>query len=166
MVHQRFEELWAAPHGQPYMIVVTTNAVSDGYGKLIMGAGSAAQARDVYPELTKMAFRRIKDSYPDFRLSGHGEDYGFLPVIDPPCGIGIFQTKRHFLNVSRLDTIQKSTEMLCEYAVAHPEVYIRLPFPGIGAGRWGEGTPPKEADIKQVLMCLPDNVTVVQWRNG
>lgn len=164
MVNVRFEELWDAPHGQPYMIIVTTSAVSDGYGKLVMMQGSAAQARQVYPQLSKMAFKKIKEQFPNFRLNGHNEDYGFLPIIDPPHGIGIFQTKRHWAEAARLETIRCSTQMLCEYVGAHQEVNFRLPFPAGGHRQRGQSLKTIESSINEVLMKLPNNVTVVHWR--
>lgn len=165
MVHIRFAELWEAPHGAPYMIVITTNSCSNGYGRMVMGAGSASQAKDVYPELPAMAYKKIKSEFPAYRLDGRPtECYGFQEVIAPPFGIGIFQTKHHHQAVASLDAIKRSTEMLAEYAQQRPEVHIRMPFPGIGCGKYGWGTPPKEAEIKQVLSCLPDSITVVQWR--
>jgi hypothetical protein len=146
------------------MIIVTTNAVSNGWGKMVMGAGSAAQAKEVYPELTRIAYKKIKERYPEYRLNGHNEDYGFLPIFEPPHGVGIFQTQRHWAETARLDTIQRSVDHLAAYASLHPDVNFRLPFPGVGCGRWGEGEPPEEEEIKRLLVCLPDNVTVVTWR--
>lgn len=166
MINGRFEDLWEVPHGQPYMIVVTTNAVADGYGKMIMGTGSAAQAKAVCPQLTKMAYRQIKERFPEFRLNGFHEDYGFLPVIEPPNGMGIFQIKRHWAETVRLETIQRSVEMLAQYTSFNPDVNFRLPFPGVRCGCLGKGEPPKEEEIRWLLECLPDNVTVVQWRSG
>ena len=131
-----------------------------------MGAGSASQAKEVYPELPTMVYKKIKSAFPKLRLDGRPtEFYGFQEIIAPPYGIGVFQTKHHHQAVASLDAIQRSTEMLAEYAAKHTDVHIRMPFPGIGCGRYGWGTPPRKDEIQQVIACLPDNVTVVSWRS-
>jgi len=158
-------ELWSLPEQGPYLIVVTTNAVVDFAGNLIMGVGSAYQAKQLYPFLPQLAVKKIREKNPSFRLRGWGEDYGFIELIAPPHGIGIFQTKRDWKDFARLDTIQKSTAMLKEYAEKHPDLQIRMPFPGIGAGKHskGGGVPPARDAIEKIIASLPDNVTVVFW---
>jgi hypothetical protein len=158
------EELWQAPHGQAYMIVLDTVAKTDGYGKLVMSYGSAAQARAVYPKLSKQCYDAIIATNPTFRLMGHKEIYGFLPIIDPPCGIGIFQTRYHWAELPRLKTMQRSAAMLCEYAGLHPEVNFRLAFPSLVREKDRKVRYDLAGQIAHVLECLPNNVTVVQWK--
>jgi len=38
-----------------------------------------------------MMYRKIRQVYPEIMFNGT-EDYGFLPVIEPPVSIGVFQT--------------------------------------------------------------------------
>jgi hypothetical protein len=163
MKHVNNEDLWNAPHGEPYMIVVTTGSVTDGYGKLMMLGGSAAQAREVYPQLTRIAYQKIKEKFPEIRLNGREECYGFVELIPPPHGIGIFQNKCHHQATACIDAIRKSTETLAEYAAAHPEINIRLPFPGIHRPKWPRSQEYEEVEVKDLLTCLPDNVTITQW---
>ena len=105
MVLVRCAELWDSPADQPYMIVVTTTAVANRYGKQVMGAGTAAQARALYEELPEMCFKKNREFHPEFHLDGHNENYGVLRIISPPNGVMIFQTKYHLQFVARLDTI-------------------------------------------------------------
>lgn len=156
-------ELWST-RAAKYMIVVTTNSVIVN-GSLVMGAGSALQARELYPAVTRLAARKIMDLYRGaFPTRGYDFNfhYGFLPVFETDHGLGIFQTKQHFNDVSCLGTIQKSASMLAEYALAHPDTEFRLPFAGGGLGQRGKGTPPTSEEILDALAILPDNVLVTR----
>lgn len=159
------EELWSAPTGvKSYMIVIQTCSVASRYSeKMVLaaaGKSGAAQAAQLYNNLPKMIYKKIREVYPKMPLDGT-QDYGFLPVIDPPHGIGIFQTKRHWGSVSRIDTMQRSIEMLCEYAVQHPQVHIRMGFPASGEKRWGRKESPKRGEVEGLLCGLPDNIHIV-----
>lgn len=159
---QKKEELWTAPSGVPYMILIQTNSVASYTGEMVLGGGSAAQARQLYSRLPKIFYKKLRDFHPDFLLNGT-EDYGFLPIIEPPSGIGAFQTKRHWGSVSNLDTIRRSTEMLSKYAAANPGLHIRMTFPASGEKRWGKKDSPKRELVEEILGCLPNNVHIVDW---
>lgn len=141
------EELWKHP-GFPGMIVVTTNATIKKNNALVMGRGAALQARD-----------RIVCIDQECGLAIHQASafYGFLVVRQPTedrVGFGIFQVKDHFRDQADLELIEAAVLALSEYAVSHPDVAIRMNYPGIGCG----GLLP--AKVAPLLARLPDQVTI------
>jgi hypothetical protein len=89
------QDLWLS---RAQIIAVTTNNIVGRHG-LVMGAGSALQAKNQYPWLPKAAAQVI----------GKG-DYGFVVAN----GIGLFQTKRDWRDPSCIKLIQFSCEKLNE----------------------------------------------------
>ena len=172
------EELWE----HPGMIVVTTNATITHRGLLVMGRGAPLQAKQRYPRIAKECADVIREatrsvwSYPapygDMAMGAYdmecemedmdgysGVGY-YFQVIRPPCpdenkvGFGIFQVKAHFRDNAHLELIRRSVVALREYCRNHPDVSIRMNYPGIGYGHLG-----REA-VKPLLVGLPDNVTI------
>jgi hypothetical protein len=155
-----FDELWRNP-GIPGMIIVTTNSVTNHYG-LVMGKGSAGEAAQRIPGIRHECVAAIRSVLPGIALDGT-QDYGFIVVRNPSLlkiGFGIFQAKRDWKDVSKLETIDKAVVELEHWAVNNPKVNFRMPFPGIGNGQMGAGSPPDINDILQEISGLPDNVTV------
>ncbi len=150
----RIEELqlWQDP-GNPGMLVVTTNNFVTRSGNLVMGTGAAKEAADRIPGIEKECGNAVLEN---------GSRYGFLEVRPPrpeegergKRGFGIFQTKNDPQKPSDLSLIKNSVEKLNEYARSHPDVQIRMNYPGIGYGRL------KRKDVEPLLMVLPENVTI------
>jgi predicted NAD-dependent protein-ADP-ribosyltransferase YbiA (DUF1768 family) len=146
------EELWRDP-GNPGMIVVTTNAIVQANGALVMGSGAALEAVVKIDGIAKECGEAVLK---------HGSRYGFIEVREPKPdegsrgkrGFGILQTKFNYKERSDLSLVQYSLGKLAEYAQAHPDVKIRVNFPGIGSGRL------KREQVEPLLAGLPDNVTV------
>jgi len=159
---QKKEELWTAPAGVPYMILIHTNSVMSNTEEMVLSQGAAAQARQLYSKLPRMFYKKLREIYPTMPLNGT-EDYGFLPIIDPPSGIGAFQIKRHWGSLSNLETILRSTSMLAEYAEQNPGVHIRMTFPPSGEKRWGKKDSPNHELVEEILYSLPNNVHIVDW---
>jgi len=130
------EELWKHP-GFPGMIVVTTNATIAKRGNLVMGRGAAKQAVDRIKNIQFEAGTIARTYIPVGSSTGFAQ-YGFAIVRHPTedkIGFGIFQVKWHFAENACLDMIEMATDRLLEYIEEHPDVNIRMNFPGIGAGR-------------------------------
>jgi hypothetical protein len=148
------EDLWTRVRW-PGLYLVTTNSVLNARGLLIMGRGSAREARDRIPGIQAEIVQIVQPTV--------AEDYGFRVIRDPRrdghFGFGVFQTKRDWRHVAYVETILKSLGMLDEYAVANPDVLIRCPLPAVGCGQIGTGTPPDSNEIRALCLELPDNVT-------
>lgn len=143
------EELWKSP-GHPGMIVVTTCADIEN-DKLIMGAGAAYQAACRIPGIQEECAKAIYNAC--------RKPYGFLVIREPrpdesKMGFGIFQTKDWHQKMAVVYNIETSVKYLTEYALANPEVNIRLNYPGIGYGAL------LRKEVEPLIANLPDNVTV------
>lgn len=139
------------------VVLVTTNSVVMHYNRpnspnceLVMGAGSAREARERYPNLPHALGRLIA-------LKGeHLGVYGV--IIPPPVGVdplvGAFQTKVHWKKPSELSVIEYSTFML--FGVAKKYRRVALPFPGINHGKLTRD------EVLPLLSDLPDNVIIYE----
>ena len=150
------EELWQKPE-YPGMIVVTTNSWTKKNNALVMGRGAAQQARDRIRLIDREAGCLVQ-----LFEQRHGHrDYGFLVVRDPYreglVGFGIFQVKRFYGDPGDLGLIELAVQKLSAWATEHPDVNIRMNYPGIGYGRLGRDL------VEPLLDVLPQNVTIC-WR--
>jgi hypothetical protein len=136
--------MWTIYKNPRTLFCITTNAILMRSGELVMGVGMAKQARDRIPGIAKAAGERVFQS--------GGGVYGFLPLNCPHDDIALFQTKVNFRDPARLDVIAKSAAMLRQWADAHPEWEIHLPYPGIGFGSLPAGV------VYPVISNLPNNV--------
>ena len=150
-------DLWQLPD-PPRLLVVTTNSIVNSRGVLVMGRGSAGDARDRVPEIQAEVTAAIHRERPGIRLNGT-QDYGFIVVRSPPRGFGILQTKRDWRDVSAWETIALSLAQLHEWATEHPDINIRCSAPGLGCGHIGHGVPVTRDRIITACQALPDNVT-------
>lgn len=176
------EELWKHP-GFPGMIVVSTNSTIKANGTLVMGRGAARQARDRIPGIDHECSRMIKRAtrtvwahppphgemaleayYQECEMedqdSYSGTGYYFQVVREPNryrVGFGIFQVKEHFRQEASLELIRRSASVLADYARQHPDMAIRMNYPGIGYGGL------TKQKVKPLLERLPDNITIC-WR--
>lgn len=155
------DELWRHP-GFPGIIAVTTNSIVKRDGSLVMGRGSAGEAKQRLAGIEFQCADAIMDAHPMMKLDGT-EDYGFL-VVRPPredrVGFAMLQAKRHWQDVSAIETIMLSVRMLRAYLLANPTVQVRTVFPGGGCGQVGNGAAPSILEIASLLRPLPDNLTV------
>lgn len=104
-------------------VFVTTNSTVTKNG-LVMGAGAALQATELFPDLRKY-----------FALVIRGRSfYGYL-LPEVHSYIGAFQTKNHFSEPSRPFLVRKSAETFVKYLRSLPEeITVHMNFPGIGRG--------------------------------
>jgi hypothetical protein len=158
MAHFEQRDLWS-PVPWPGLYLVTTNSIVTRYYRhLVMGRGSALEAKQRIPGIEF----EIMDHLTEFKLDGT-EDYGFRVIRDPRrdnrFGFGILQTKRHWKHVAVVETIVLSLSMLHHYAERNPDVTIRCPLPAAGCGWIGTGTPPDPKAVRAVCETLPNNVT-------
>ena len=120
------ENLWQYVPGG--LIAVTTNASIKYNGALVMGRGAA-----------KEAVQRIRDIDLEAgtAIAYAGPMYGFLPLRMPEekkMGFGIFQVKKAWNEKAHVKLILNAVMKLREFALEHPEMPIRLNYPGIGNG--------------------------------
>ena len=146
------EDLWTLVD-LPALYVVTTNSTIKTNGALIMGRGAALELK------TRVLGIDLEcgDVIRDFARDHRHKNYGFQVVREPTedkAGIGIFQVKHHYKDKATLGLIRNSVQALAQWALAHPEVNVRLNYPGIGHGRL------KREDVEPLLEALPENVTV------
>lgn len=131
------------------IIFVTTNAVVAN-AQLVMGVGSAQEAKERYPHLPSYFGKYLSTRNLAMRRFGIiiADEITSNPVI------GLFQTKLHYKDSSKLDIIAFSAGMLAYFAWVNPQLRIAMPFPGVG----NEKLHP--SDIHQVIECLPNNIYV------
>ena len=150
-------DLWS-PVPWPGLYLVTTNSIITRNRHLVMGRGSAREAKQRIPGIEF----EIVEQFHDFKLDGT-EDYGFRIIRDPRradrFGFGVFQTKRHWKHVAIVETIMLSLSTLNDYAERNPDVTIRCPLPAAGCGWIGTGTPPDPDEIRAACETLPASVT-------
>lgn len=146
------EDLWQHP-GFPGMIVVTTNWTIKRNGALVMGAGAALEAKKRIHGIDFECGEAIREF---MEREGHAR-YEFL-VIRPPTektvGFAILQTKMEWRDPAHPLLIEGAVRKLAEYARQHPDVQIRVNYPGIGRGGL------KRERVAPLLTVLPQNVTV------
>lgn len=115
----------------PCAVVVTTNTCLRDNGNGIMGAGIAAQAREMLPDAESQLGSLIRTC---------GECVGEIGKIssdntNAPVTILAFPTKRDYHDPSSLDLIRQSAQQLQFWANQHPNVKtILLPPVGCGLG--------------------------------
>ncbi|GAA6622782.1 hypothetical protein [Scytonema sp. NUACC26] len=129
--------------------LATTNAVLNNREELVMGAGSALEMKQRYPDAPQLFGQVIR---------GLKVPYGV--IILEQLGIGAFQTKDHYKHGSDLTIIERSTEYLANWCVVNPNKFVALPAPGIGYG----GLTYKQ--IRPIIKYLPDTVTVFVFSNS
>lgn len=144
--------IWDKLHDNGY-ICITTNAVLDRMGCLVMGAGSALQAKQHFPSLPRIFGNQIRLLYNTTFL----KDYWLLiaDIGNPHLKIGALQTKRHWKDPSPLDLIETSIDYLRVQATAskvYGEQTWHCVMPGIGYGGLDFDTVQKFTDT------CPDNV--------
>ena len=158
-------DLWQRP-ALPGLIVVTTNSVVNSRGVLVMGRGSAGDARDRIPGIQSEVTTEIRRQRPGIVLDGTA-DYGFLVVRSPfrpdRVGFGILQAKRHWRDVSAWETIELALAQLAAWATEHPDVEIRCPVPGLGCGQIGRGVQLDRDRVLEACRELPASITFC-WR--
>lgn len=146
------EDLWKLPP-MPGMVVVTTNGYINKDGSLVMGRGAALEATKRIPGIAKQAGDVIWNAGFDSPAM-----YYFLTARSPfregKLGFGLFQVKRIWSDEADIGIIRQSVMALRTYASRHPELNIRMNFPGIGNGRL------KRVEVEPHLEPLPDNVTI------
>ena len=153
------DDLWDS---KADVIAVTTNG-QIGVNGLMMGGGSALQAKQRFPFLPRAAGNAIERGWGHGRMFPDWKLYGWLYMGDNLEGyapgaskyrIGLFQTKGLIKYPSLLALIGYSTMKLYEWWLRYPTTTVALAFPGIGHGKL---TP--EA-VRPILDILPPTVTI------
>jgi hypothetical protein len=119
-------DLWRL-HGNGATVCVTTNGETDSWGCAIMGAGTAAQAAERFPDLP----RKLGE-----KLRAHGNHLYYFPEYR----LITFPTKRAWRERSDPALIRASAERLMSLLDKKDErggalvSMVYLPMPGCGAG--------------------------------
>lgn len=110
------------------LIAISTNSTLKSNGCLVMGAGVAKQARDMYTGVDKKAGDVI------IKYFKSGEvDYGFFTLFVENKLLGFFQTKVHYTSSSSYTLISRSCESMLSFLVSNSRD-VSMNFPGIGYG--------------------------------
>ena len=118
-------DLWSVKSD---ITVVTTNSTLDSHGRLVMGAGTALQARQRYPGIATIAGTEIET-----RKLALGR-YGFL-LIPLSQKIGLLQTKVDWRRPTPIDLLQQSLFTFRYYLnYIDPASTVAMPIPGVGRG--------------------------------
>lgn len=148
-------DLWLT-RGRADLILFTANSTLDSHDCLVMGAGSALEAKQRFPHLPAAIGGWLIEEGMDGR-----EFYLWVPGEQPrerPRGtvIGCLQTKRHWGDPSDLALIEMSLVYLQRFLDHRPDWRVAMPFPGIGAGRLAR------VDVLPLLEELPDTVAIYE----
>jgi len=128
---------------------ILTNGVVKPNGCLVMGAGQAKEALDLFPFI-------------DAVLGDHVKEHGNIPKLfemldkfEVPADLFSFPTKVHFREPSSFELIKNSAKWLDDTARENASELFFLPRPGCGLGglRWD--------DVRYNISFLPDNVIIV-----
>ena len=124
---------------------ITTNAVINRDGELVMGRGCALEAAQKFPGLRKYAARRVAVN-------------GNVVQAVSQHRLILFPVKDRWDQPAKLSLILRSAIRLAELCDEHDLGQILLPRPGCGNGQldW----PAVKAVIENVL---PDNVSVITF---
>jgi len=137
------------------LILFTANSSLDRYGRLVMGAGSAMEAQQRWPDLPA----RIGADLREWGMV-NDEYLLWLPdsMNDPKPYVGAFQTKRQWFRKSNLHLIARSCDALAEELTGSRSwaKRVAMPFPGIGFGGL------QREKVLPLLSCLPDSVFVYE----
>lgn len=134
-------DLWKYDGRKGFILLITTNGYVKNNGEGVMGAGTAKQAAERYPDLPRL----LGES-----LQRRGN------VVSQLLGnIASFPVKHEWMEDADLKLIRKSTLRLKQIAEARPSTKFILPRPGCGNGHmpWSK--------IKPIVEILPDNVFVI-----
>lgn len=139
-------------YDQSDLFLFTGNGVVKN-GRLVMGAGTAKQVKDHWPDIDLAIGKTIMSDCDEPWLGSY--EYGLLISWRwPKAKIGVFQTKYDWKDDAYLDLIKLSTKQLYNWCYENPTARVDLPFPGIGKGNLNPNT------VKPVINILPDQVIV------
>lgn len=138
-------------YGRPnQMVIVTTNSSFNKKGALVMGRGSALEAKKKIPGIAVKCGRLVRAA------TENKMGYGFLPITRH---FGIFQVKYAWNHPAYEFLIEASSRELAEFAERYPMWTFNLVFPGVGNGRLPYG---KVMRILKRYFGGLDNVVI--WR--
>lgn len=141
------------------LFCVTTNAVVNGGGKLVMASGMSLQVAMRFPKVPGAIGATLKKKYGI--KSGTCPDFHLLVSENwPSVKLACFQSKRVWWGATDFHLLEASVDALRDWAAKHPEAQIALNFPAVGRGGF------LQANVMPVLECLPDNVTIWRRSNG
>jgi hypothetical protein len=125
-MHEATGNLWEYP---AQYRVITTNGVVTSRG-LVMGRGSAGEAKLIYPDLPHILGRWITQ-------------YGNRAFIYQPYRLITFPTKNHWQHSSIIELILQSAAQVVDIADKYRITSIVMPRPGCGNGglNWREVKP-------------------------
>lgn len=131
--------------GHADLILFTANNTLDKNGHLVMGAGAALEAKELFPD-APARFGHL--------LNGGTPNYGVAILGYADFHLGAFQTKIHWRDPSPLSLIEYSVNKLIHCADRFRR--IALNFPGTGCGLVSESV------VMPIIQKLPDNVFIYQ----
>lgn len=145
------DTLWKHP-GHPGMIVVTAHASIGRGGRLIMSTGEAQEAARRITGIEEQCAELIS-------RNARAGVYGFIPVRpsrpeENALGFGIFQTRKDLHEPADPELIRLSLECMNQFVSQHPQIKIRMNYPGIGE----EGLDPQV--VAPMLDSVPSSVTI------
>lgn len=134
------------------LFVITTNSTLRVDGALVMGRGSARQARNRFPGIAAALGRAIANR------CGSGGVYGLLVSPSwPDAKLAAFQVKTDWRTAADLDLIRHATAMLTDWCAAHPDSQVHLNLPGAGNGKLSRDV------VIPIISALPDTVTIWEY---
>lgn len=137
------DDLWIS---RDSIILVSGNSFITKEDKLVMGKGAARQMKDRLPGI---------DLYLGNYIRNTCEHLGFYGVaLATNCANGVFQTKFHFKDNSKLEIIKQSVYVLNKFLEEYPDFKVSMNYPGIGLGNL------KEEQVYPIIVNLSNRITI------
>ena len=141
-------DMWSV-FEQADLFLITTNGILNAHGALVMGAGIARQARDLFPGLEQRFGKAV---------SSYGPRYGILfPNAWPEDKLGAFQTRQHWREGGDVKLIELARDKLSVWCQLYPTCQVYLNMPGVGLGGL------KREVVLPLFSQLPDTVTLWEY---
>lgn len=145
------------------VICVLTNGTLKEGNILVMGAGQAKAAANLFPILSSRFGSMVKEygnhvNVTHYKMSLHAED----PTYRATRAIVSFPTKNHWRDPSDLGLIEQSLKELVEYINTHRYKTCVIPRPGCGLGGL-------DWDNQVKILCemyLDDRFSVIDFPSG
>ena len=135
-------DLWTV-HDINNPIVITTNGFVNNKGQAVMGRGTALQAKNRMPKLSKV-------------LGWHINTYGNWVFYFKEYNLFTFPTKHNWWEKSDLQLIRQSAEQLLDHVNEKGFKKVWMTRPGCGNGRL------KWENVKPLIEFLDDRFVVVE----
>lgn len=128
-------------HSKGYSVCIPTNGVITKAGKLVMGAGLALEAKEMFPGLDTVLGTQVKR-------------YGNVPIFVPSHNLFSFPTKKHWRDQADMGLIINSARLLSDFieiAAVKSQIMTPVMLPKVGCGLGKLSWRVMEPELEKIL---------------